>query len=224
MELPINKIIQGDCIDVLQTIPEDSIDLVVADPPYFLPAQHYNTRTQFGRNFADLGLLESLFKQVFNQLKRVVKETGTIYLFCDGQSYPLFFYHLYPFCKKVRPIIWDKLVSINGYSWRHQHEIILFAEMPNAPLVKTGDGDIIKCRAVPVKKRLHPAQKPEEVIIKLIKKSAVENALVLDPFCGSGTTLVCAKRLGYNWIGIDISPEYVEIAEKRLSQEVRCLG
>jgi len=216
---PTNQVIQGDCVEILKTFPENSIDLIITDPPYFLPAQHYQTRKKFRRNFADLGILESFFKNLFYEFERTLKRSGRLYVFCDGQSYPLFYFHLYPFCKTVRPLIWDKITSINGYSWRHQHELIVFAELPNAPLIKTGDGDILRGRAVPVNKRLHPAQKPEEIIIKLIQKSAQRGELILDPFCGSGTILVCAKRLGYDWVGIDISEEYCEIAKSRVERE-----
>ncbi len=116
-----SKIIHGDCIDEMQQMEENSVDLIVTDPPYFLPANHYQTRKQFSRNFGDLGILEHFFKDVFKEMVRVLKPTGRLYIFCDGQSYPLFYYHLYPYCKSVRPLIWDKKTSINGYSWRHQH-------------------------------------------------------------------------------------------------------
>ncbi|MFW9952264.1 MAG: hypothetical protein ACFFKA_19255, partial [Candidatus Thorarchaeota archaeon] len=85
---------------------------------------------------------------------------GFIYIFCNDDSYPLFWYYCYPFSKNVRTLIWDKITSFNGYGWRHQHEIILYAEMPESPKITTGDGDILKDRAVKVDNRDHPAEKP----------------------------------------------------------------
>ena len=157
-----NKLYQIDCMDGFKELKDNSIDLIVTDPPYFLPASHYGVTLrlkgakQFSRNFSDLGIMEHFFKDVFKEFKRIIKTTGIIYIFFYGQSYPLFYYYLYHFCKSVRPLIWDKKVSVNGYSWRHQHEIIIFAQMPENKPIPTGDGDILTFKAVRVKDRNHP--------------------------------------------------------------------
>lgn len=217
--LELNKIYNMDCMDGFKSLPAGSVDLIVVDPPYFLPVVHYNTRKQFSRNFADLGILEHFFKDVFKEFARIMKPTGRMYIFCDGQSYPLFYYHLYPFCKSVRPLIWNKKVSINGYSWRHQHEIIIFAEMPQTKPVPSGDGDILTFRAVPVNSRKHPAEKPVELLKKLIEKSSKEGDIVLDCFAGSGSCFIACKELKRKFIGFEKSKEYCDVANKRLSQD-----
>jgi len=214
----MNKIICEDCIEVMKEIPESSIDLIVTDPPYFLPAVHYNTRKRFSRNFADLGILEHFFKDVFKEFQRITKPTGRLYVFCDGQSYPLFYYHLYPFCKHVRPLIWNKKTSINGYSWRHQHEIIIFAEMPEVKKTPSGDGDVLECSAVPVEKRTHPAEKPIKLLESLILKSTKEDDVVLDPFAGSGSTLLACVHTNRRYIGIEKATEYYKIAKRRIAK------
>lgn len=220
----INKVIHGDCIDVMNIFPSNSINCIITDPPYFLPATHYQSRTKFSRNFCDLGILEHFIKNVFKEMIRILKDDGIIYIFCDGQSYPIFYYHLYSHCKKERPLIWNKCASLLGYTWRHQHEIILFAEMSNAKPVNTGDGDIIKCKAVKIKERLHPAEKPIELLSKLIKKSTKEGDIILDPFAGSGSTLVSAKNLNRNFIGIDVSKEYCKIAKDRIDNIIKLVN
>jgi len=214
--IEINKLHNIDCIDGFKQIDDESINLIVIDPPYFLPAVHYQTRKQFSRNFADLGILEHFFKDVFKEFKRIMKKDGIIYMFCDGQSYPMFYYHLYPFCKSIRPLIWDKKTSINGYSWRHQHELIIFAEMPQAKPIPSGDGDILRFNAVKVDTREHPAEKPIELLKVLISKSSKEGDLVLDCFAGSGSTLQACKELKRNFIGFEKAREYSEIANNRL--------
>jgi site-specific DNA-methyltransferase (adenine-specific) len=213
-----NKIYNMDCIDGFKEISDASVDLIVTDPPYFLPALHYQTRKSFSRNFADLGILEHFFKEIFKEFSRIIKPTGRIYVFCDGQSYPLFYYHLYSFCKSVRPLIWDKKTSINGYSWRHQHEIIIFAEMPESEPIPSGDGDIIRFNAVPVDTRVHPAEKPIDLIAELIKKSSVEGDLIVDPFVGSGSTALACKMTKRRYICFEKAVEYYDIAEKRLAK------
>ena len=209
-----SKIIHGDCIEELRDLPDKSIDLVCIDPPYFLPAQHYNTRREFRRNFGDLGVMEGFTKLVFEELKRIIKDDGRLYIFCDGQSYPLFYYHLYPFCKSVRPLIWDKKVSINGYHWRHQHELIIFAEMPKSKPVPTGDGDILRYSAVKVAERKHPAEKPVELIRRLIEKSTEEGDVVLDCFAGSGSTMKACIQCNRKYIMIEKELSYFELMEQ----------
>ena len=206
----------GDCIEVMKTMSNKSIDLVLIDPPYFLPYKHYATRKNFRRSFSDLGILETFFRMVYEEMERVLKPDGRFYIFCDGQSYPLFYYYCYFFTKSERPLIWDKKTSINGYSWRHQHELILFGEMPEAEKVPTGDGDILRHSAVKVNNRKHPAEKPLELVKDLVAKSSDKNDTVLDMFMGSGTTLVAAKELGRNAIGIETEPRYYEIAKRRI--------
>ena len=207
----------GDCLEVLKTLDAGSVDAVVTDPPYFLPAQHYQTRKVQRRNFSDLGILEHFFKDLFAELALALAPTGTFYLFCDGQSYPLFWYHAFGMCKSARPVVWDKLTSINGYYWRHQHELILFGEMPESKPLPTGDGDIIRCRAVPVDDRTHPAEKPVELVARLLAKLP-EGATVLDPFMGSGTTGVACVQTGRSFIGIEIDAGYYAIAERRIAE------
>jgi site-specific DNA-methyltransferase (adenine-specific) len=203
-------------MDGMPLLPEASVDLIVTDPPYFLPVMHYQTRKQFSRNFSDLGILEYFFKSCFTEFQRILKSTGTLYMFCDGQSYPLFWYYLYPFCKTVRPLIWDKQTSINGFSWRHQHELIIFAEMPNAEKVPSGDGDVIRYPAVKVDNREHPAEKPVSLLLQLIKKSAKSGSLVLDPFAGSGATAIACKMAGVDFICFEKDKGYCENAIARV--------
>lgn len=214
----INKVICGDCLEVMKDIPDKSVDLVLTDPPYFLPAKHYATRTQFRRNFSDLGILESFFKGFFVELERILKNNGLFFMFCDGQSYPLFFYYSYFFTKAVRPLIWDKKTAYTGYYWRHQHEIILFGVMPESKPIPTGYGDVLKFNAVRVGIRKHPAEKPVDLIRYIFENTPNEKNIILDPFLGSGTTAIAAKQLGRNFIGIEINPDYCKIAEDRLLQ------
>ena len=209
----------GNCLEIMPLMEPEGVDLVVTDPPYFLPVQHYQTRKKFSRNFSDLGILEHFFKDFFRLINISISQNGTIYMFCDGQSYPLFYYHLYPFCKALRPLIWDKKTSINGYSWRHQHELIIFAEMPEAKPIPSGDGDILRFNAVKVHERKHPAEKPIELLKALISKSTKEGDLILDCFAGSGTTLIASKELDRKFIGIELAREYFNIAQDRLTKQ-----
>lgn len=208
------ELICGDCLVEMKKIPDKSIDLVLTDPPFFLKLDHFKTRTWFAKSFSDLSMIEPFFKAIFQEFNRIVKQDGYIFVFCDGQSYPLFWHNLFSFTKSSRPLVWDKKTSFNGYGWRHQYELIIFAEMPECKPIRTGDGDILRFNAVKVSDRVHPAQKPTELIEVILKK--VTKTVVLDPFMGSGTVGMVCKKLDINFIGIEIDKNYFEIAKKRI--------
>lgn len=215
---PINQIICGDCLEVMKEMPDNYVDLVITDPPYFIPAQSYVGKRGEGnakRNIGDTSIMKGYFERVFEELDRITKKSGTWYVFCDAQSYPIFYQVMFPFCGHVRLLVWDKIVSYNGYTWRHQHELIAWGERDDAKRIETGDGDIIKCRGVLQKDRNHPAEKPVILLQKLIEKH--EKGLVLDLFCGSGSTLVACSNLGRDCIGIEIDAGYCEITKHRVS-------
>lgn len=212
-----NEIILGDCLEIIPNISDQFFDLIIIDPP-FLIANYYAIRKFMKKSFGDMGLIEHFFKKLYFEFERVLKPTGSFYIFCNTNSFPLFWFYTFSFTKKLRTIIWDKGTSINGYSWRHQHDLILFGEMPEYPKVKTGDGDVIKCKSVPLKERLHPAQKPIELIKKFILKSSKEGDLVADFFAGSGTTLIASKELNRNYFGIEYDKKYYEICLERLGK------
>ncbi len=212
-------IYHGDCREVLPTL--DKVDLVLTDPPYFLPIQSYVGTRGNGyqkRMLGDLSVLRGYFELVFSSFEKVLNENGTYYIFCDAKSYPIFWQVMFPLCKNVRLLIWDKLISYNGYTWRHQHELIAWGELDKTERIPTGDGDVIKCRGVLQADRNHPAEKPVEVLSSLISKHPA--GIVLDPFMGSGSTLVAAKKLNRKCICIEIEEKYCEIAAKRCSQSV----
>jgi len=210
-------IYHGDCREILPQL-DVKVDLVLTDPPYFLPAYHHATRKGSSKSWGNLSILEHFFNDAFRDCQLLLNDMGWMYCFCDGQSYPIFYRAAYSYFKSIRPIIWDKVISINGYWWRHQHEIIMFATQENTLHEPTGDGDIMRARAVPIEERIHDAEKPLAIIEQLISKGNPQT--ILDPFLGSGTTCFCAKKLNRHSIGIEIEEKYCEIAARRCSQEV----
>lgn len=209
----------GDCREILPTLA--GLDAIVTDPPYFLPAVHYNTRKEFPRSLTDLGILEHYFDGFFGEANLALNDGGVAYVFCDGQSYPAFYATAYRHFRKLRPLIWDKITAFSGYTWRHQHELILFLEKSEADSVATGDGDIIRCAAVKVDERDHPAEKPPKLIERLVRKSVAERGTVCDPFMGSAATGVACVRSGRKFVGIERDPAYFDIACARLNASLK---
>jgi site-specific DNA-methyltransferase (adenine-specific) len=207
----------GDCFDVMPELPTASIDTLVTDPPYMQPVHHYSIRHNVpSKTLSDLSILEHGFRVFFAEATRVLRLDGTGYMFCDGQSYPSFFRAAYDKVHRVRPLVWDKITSFNGYDWRHQHELILYFTMPQTPQIATGSGDIIRSRAVPIDEREHLAQKPTALLECLIAQTCPPHGMVLDPFMGSGSSLIAAKRSGRTSIGVDADERYCEITARRL--------
>jgi site-specific DNA-methyltransferase (adenine-specific) len=216
-------IFHGDCLEVLAGLKPASADILLTDPPYFLPAAHYSTRSRTFRSLSDLSILEHFFRSVFAESRRVLTPQAFAYVFCDGQSYPVMYATAYAHFRAVRPLIWNKVVSINGYGWRHQHELILYAESEESPSIPTGDGDVLECRAVKIDERKHLAEKPVSLLERLVRKSAYRRfpddpaGVVLDPFGGSFSVAEACVRAGRGFVGIEREERYCDEAARRLA-------
>ena len=212
-----DQVIMGDCIEVLDGMPDNSVDMVLTDPPYHIPVNHFVSRGgKNTRHIEDTAIISTYFKLLFSKLKRVTRPSGAWYVFCDGQSFPIFYNVLLPLCHSVRPLIWDKMQIKMGHTWRMQHEIITYATPEALAPIPTADGDVLRYKSVPPHKRLHPAQKPLELLQCIIHKHP--NAItVLDPFAGSGSSLVAAHVLGRHYVGIELNGDHVDTCLKRLA-------
>jgi DNA modification methylase len=206
----------GDCRDVLRALRSESVDMVLTDPPYGVDYR--------GRWCSDWeaiagdeapGVMLPAFAEIWRLLK--------------PNSFCLSFYawpHADEFLSAwkligFRPVSHLVCVKNNiglGYFSRSQHETayLLAKGHPARPVVATGD--VFTWDREPV--TYHPTQKPLQVISRLLSTFTREDALVLDPFMGSGTTLVAARNLGRRAIGIEIDERYCEIAVQRLAQQV----
>ena len=204
----------GNCLDLLDGVKDESVPLVVTDPPYFTPpAQFVSGRSHHRRSLANLSLLEHFYRDWFAALIPKLRSDASLYIFCDGQSYPLYYTYLYGYVKALRPLVWDRGTAINGYSWRCQAQYILFAQMPDAPAVKTGDGDILRHKSVPVHLRRHPAEKPQDLLQRLVLKSSQPGDLVLDCYAGSGSTGQACISTGRSFLGFELDyGAYVDAA------------
>lgn len=207
----------GNCLDVLASVEPRSIPLVVTDPPYFTPpAQFVSGRSSHQRSLSNLSLLDHFYKDFFAALMPTVRADGSIYIFCDGQSYPLYYAYLYERVKSLRLLVWDRGTAVNGYSWRYRCQYILFAQMHEAPAVKTGDSDLLVCKSVPVGQREHPAEKPVELLSRFIEKSSDLGDVVLDCFAGSGSTGAACLATGRRFLGVELNLGHAESASARM--------
>lgn len=205
----------GDCMDLIKELPANSVDILYSDAPY-IPPEHKKTLTNYPRTLSEFAILESFYKTFVKEIDRVLKPSGRIYLYCNSDSYAMFYIHLFKYVKKLRCFVWDKIMCSLGYTFRHQHELILYGEREEAKPIKCGTGDIFKYRAVKANTKSHPAEKPID-LHRHILQPYTNGEVVLDPFMGTGSIGVACKELGLNYIGYEIEPCYYEIACNRIN-------
>ncbi len=212
--LPIGKIIVGDCLEVMKDWPEGCVDLVLTDPPYgrritrkdnqFGSASHKSYRAT-SEKWDDAPPSAETMDQII-----IVSDHAIVF---GGQ------YCTLPVGEKW--LVWDKVGNIsfdNPFSdcelaWTNFRGVI-------EKYTVIQQGFVRDTKDV----RQHPTQKPTELMEQILTRHSNPDDLILDPFCGSGTTCVAAKKLGRRYIGIDISPEYCAIARSRLEAVDRSSG
>ena len=245
-----DKIIIGDMLAVSPLLPEKSVDLIVADPPYNL------TKSFNGTTFAkrSCSAYESYTRQWLAAVKPLLKETGSIYVCCDWESSLIIGRVLGEFFHVRNRITWQREKGRGAKAnWKNAMEDIWFATNSNAYTFNLEAVKIRKKVIAPYRvegkpkdwdetaagnfrdtcpsnfwdditipfwsmpeNTAHPTQKPEKLLAKIILASSSAGDLVLDPFAGSGTTCVAAKKLDRRYMGIEIEKQYCVWAEQRL--------
>ena len=200
------KIIQGDCLEVMKTFADKSFDLVITDPPYGMEFRSNHRARRHDKIAGD----DSYPLEAILECFRVARRAVYVFSRWDNLGDPL--------PKPTSVIAWVK----NNWSMgdlKHEHgrqwEAISFYPQEEHEFINRIP-DVIFCPRTG--NNLHPTEKPLELMRTIIAANVGET--ILDPFMGSGTTLVAAKYLNRNATGIEISEKYCEIARSRLSQEM----
>jgi DNA modification methylase len=206
----INKVICGDCFEVMKDIPDKSIDLVLTDPPYGIGKDFEND------NLSDIDL-QHLLTDVAWELKRICKYN--LLIDTPKNKIPLFIRAFNMWNYEYIVILHETNGMRNGKVGFNNCGIILWFSNEKRKINRYKD--VISESLTNTKKEFsHPSPKNPKHYKRLIEMFSNENDLILDPFMGSGTTCVAAKKLKRNFIGIEISPKYCEIARQRLRQEI----
>jgi site-specific DNA-methyltransferase (adenine-specific) len=212
---------QQDAVRWLQTLPSQSVDLLITDPAYESLEKHraVGTTTRLKHSKASSNdwfqvFPNARFAELFQQAFRVMKRDTHLYLFCDAET----MFVAKPEAEQAgfkfwKPLVWDKRTIGMGYHYRARYELILFFEKGKRRLNDLGLADII---SVPRIRGGYPAEKPPEVSEVLVGQSSSAGEVVADPFMGSGSAGVAALRLGRRFVGNDINPDAVRLANQRL--------
>jgi len=244
----LNQIVPGDCLTLFKQIPDNSIDVTFADPPFNLKKKYHRTKdsleVQDYLNWCEAWITEMV---------RVTKPTGSILLHNIPKWLTYYAAVLNQRAHFKHWIAWDAPSSPMGKTLQPSHYgILLYAKErkpqkfyevryphkrcrkchylqkdyggkkaglhPFGPLVSDVWTDIHRVKHNKYRDE-HPCQLPLHLLERVILMTTDEGDIVLDPFAGTGTTALAAKRLGRNFIGFELDEQYVQIAEKKLTQE-----
>src|SRR6187402_3158801 len=251
VELPLGRILPGDCIEAMRSLPSASVDLVFADPPYNLQlggdlnrpdGSHVDAVTDHWDQFDSFAAYDKFTREWLVEARRVLKPNGALWvigsyhnIFRVGAILQDLGYWI------LNDVVWRKsnpMPNFRGRRFTNAHETMIWATREqgarytfNYEALKAGNEDIqvrsdwtlplctgeerLKGRDG---KKLHPTQKPESLLARVLLSSSRPDDLVLDPFCGTGTTGAVAKRLGRRFIGCEQDPKYAKAAEQRIGR------
>ncbi|HKR90700.1 site-specific DNA-methyltransferase [Novosphingobium sp.] len=246
--LPLGRIIPGDCVEAMRTIPDASVDMIFADPPYNLQlggdlsrpdGSHVDAVTDDWDKFSSFAAYDAFTRDWLAEARRVLKPEGSIWVI--GSYHNIFrvgaimqdmgFWIL-------NDIVWRKanpMPNFKGTRFTNAHETLIWAAMGekarytfNYRAMKTLN-DELQMRSdwvLPIcggserlKKgghKVHPTQKPEALLYRVMLATTNKGDVVLDPFFGTGTTGAVAKRLGRDWIGCERESVYRDAAIERI--------
>jgi site-specific DNA-methyltransferase (adenine-specific) len=248
MKLPLDTILPGECVEVLNSLPEKSVDLIFADPPYNLQLSQDLWRPNLTRveavdaawdQFESFAAYDAFTREWLTACRRVLKDRGTLWVI--GSYHNIFrvgvvlqdlgFWVL-------NDVIWHKtnpMPNFRGVRFTNAHETLIWASKfqgarytfnhhamkgLNDGKQMRSDWELPLCTGEERLKengsKVHPTQKPEALLYRVLLASSNPGDVVLDPFFGSGTTGAVAKKLHRHWIGIEREPRYIEFARQRL--------
>ena len=235
----LGVLLHGDCLEVLEMLPNESVNLVITDPPYGISFQSNFRKEKFDRIKNDDNLV--WVPSFISELYRVLKNNSCFYCFTRWDVYPYWFSVIKDyFTIKNLLIIKRKHEGLGDlkYSFAHAYESVIFA--------MKGKRAYNKLRILPLKRidghaknktairyRLpdlitfmdanefnlnmrHPTQKSRDLIKLFVEYHSNEEEIVLDPFLGSGVTAVACEELNRRWIGIEIVKHYCDIAQEMI--------
>lgn len=221
MPQPTFSLAQFDAVAWLRSLEDESLDLVITDPPYESLEKHraVGTTTRLKHSKASSNdwfqiFPNSRFEELFSEVYRALKRDSHFYLFCDQET----MFVAKPIAEAVgfkfwKPLVWDKVSMGMGYHYRARYELVLFFEKGKRKLADLGVPDVITAKRVV---NGYPTEKPVAVSQVLVRQSAEPGEVVADPFAGSGSVGVAALGHGCHFRGNDVASVALDTARPRL--------
>lgn len=203
-EVPRNTIICGDCLEVMADWPDGCVDMIFTDPDY------------------TAANVEASFSILTDNAPRLLRDGGYLFAYCGAETLPIAMSVM-----AVSDLLWFWLFTVRhaGGQPRLWHKKLMVGSKPVLVYTKGkpdplpwGNCDITEAQRG--RKASHPWEQGISFPIREIRQRAREGGLVLDCFCGSGAFCEAALLCGRDYVGIEINPDYVKVAERRLAQKV----
>jgi site-specific DNA-methyltransferase (adenine-specific) len=215
-----DSFVNGDCLAVLETLPNNSIDIVITDPPYGI--SYKSNRSKFDDAITKRGLLNdgadeafTLLDKTCEVLSRKCAENSHLYFFCSWSVFSQFEKIIAEYFTIKTPIVWDKGNKGSGdleNDWGNQTEIIIFC-IQGKKTINYRRGNILSVPRLHSSKMVHPTQKPIELINELLDVSYFKGDFIVDPFMGSGATIHACNAKSIRALGVELDNEMFEIAK-----------
>ncbi|MGE0283340.1 MAG: site-specific DNA-methyltransferase [Rhizobiaceae bacterium] len=247
----LDTILKGDCVAMLERLPEKSIDVIFADPPYNLQLEGELHRPDQSKvdavddhwdQFESFEAYDAFTRAWLLAARRVLKPNGTIWVIGS-------YHNIFRVGAKMQDlgfwilndVVWRKtnpMPNFRGRRFQNAHETMIWASRDQKAKSYTFNYEALKAANDDVQMRsdwlfpictgqerlkddngdkLHPTQKPEALLARVMMASTKPGDVILDPFFGSGTTGAVAKRLGRHFVGIDREDKYIEAAYDRIA-------
>jgi site-specific DNA-methyltransferase (adenine-specific)/modification methylase len=253
MSIFLNKIVNGNSLEILKTIPNKTFDLVFADPPYNLQIGKKLKRPDDSKvngvndewdKFDSFNDYDNFCKFWLTECKRVLKDNGSIWAIGTYHNIFRLGYHIQNIGYWIlNDVIWKKnnpMPNFRGTRFTNAHETLIWASK-NKKSKYTFNYQSLKCLnddlqmrsdwTLPIcngserikknGKKVHSTQKPESLLHRILLASTNKDDFVFDPFLGTGTTAVVAKKLGRNYFGIEKEKKYFKATKQRLEKTVK---
>lgn len=222
--MEINKIVNSDAIEVMRYIPTESIDLIVTDPPYKVisggkPHKKGQPSGILSKNDGKIFRYNDINPEIWiPEIYRILKQNTHCYIMTNTINIE----HYLKICRETgfglhNIICWEKN-NVTPSRWYMKNcEFTLFLRKGKAKTINNIGSKMIHKFDNIIGNKVHPTEKPVELMKFYINNSSDIGDIIFDPFAGSGSTLVAAKELNRQWFGCDIDKEYYDIANKRLN-------
>ena len=212
----MNKVIQGDSLNILKNGTSESIDLIITDPPYGMSFQSNHRKEKHLKieNDNTLEWLDDFVQQAY----RVLKNNTHFYCFCSWHHIDTFKQSIQKYFEVKNILVWVKnntgMGDLYG-DYAPKHEFIIYARKGKRKLNGRRDSNILEYKRTGNK--LHPTEKPIKLYDWILQNYAKPNDLILDTHLGSGSSRIAAYKGGFNFVGFEINEHYYEKQEKRFN-------
>jgi len=213
-----DNILNGNSLEILKTLDDGSIDVVITDPPYGV--NYISNRSKIDNKITKRGLLNDgveafeLLDETCKILQDKTADNAHLYFFCSWQVFTKFESIISKYFTIKTPLVWDKKNKGSGdlyNDWGNQTELIIYC-VKGKKGINTRKGNVLSFSRLHTSKMVHPTQKPTELIKELLSASALKNDFVVDPFMGSGSTIKACNEMNIKSLGIELDKEMFNIA------------